>query len=77
MSDIESKFHDCFGRELEAQTCEYCGVTKPVSHWIGIENGSDDYIALMVEYVARDGHKAWKCKDCAADIMNKLEGKDI
>jgi len=24
------KFCDCFGQELEAQTCEYCQQTKPV-----------------------------------------------
>ena len=51
MNTAESKFYDCWGRELEAQTCEYCGVTKPISHWIGIENGKDDYIFLMVEFV--------------------------
>ena len=73
----ESKFYDCWGRELEGQTCEYCGVAKPVSHWSGIENGKDAFTVLMVEYTGRDGHKAWKCRECAADILDKLEGKTI
>ncbi len=73
----ESKFFDCWGRELEGQTCEYCRVTKPVSHWSGIENGKDAFTILMFEFIGRDGHKAWKCRECAADIIDKLEGKTI
>jgi NMD protein affecting ribosome stability and mRNA decay len=70
------KIYDCFGRELEVHTCEYCGVTKPVQHWIGIENGRAEFNVLMFEYIGRDGHKAWKCRECAADIVNKLDGKE-
>ena len=25
----------------------------------------------MVEYVGREGHKTWMCKECYADIENK------
>ena len=73
----ESMFYDCFGRELQGQTCEYCAVTKPVSHWSGIENGKDAFTVLMIEYTGRDGHIAWMCKECYTDIQNKLEGKSI
>ncbi len=71
----ESKFFDCFGREVQAQTCEYCGQTKPVALWNGIKNCRETFQVLMVEYKDREGHNVWKCTECEADIKNKLEGK--
>jgi hypothetical protein len=72
---IETKAFDCFGRELETHQCEYCGQVKPVKLWNRIKDCMETYEILMVEFVGRDGHKAWKCKECNTDIENKLEGK--
>jgi hypothetical protein len=72
----QSRFYDCFGQELEAKTCEYCAETKPIKHWSSIEDGRDVFTVLMVEYIRPDGQKVWTCRECAADINNKLEGKE-
>ena len=74
---IETKAFDCFGRELETQQCEYCGKTKPVKIWNGIKDCMETYEILMLEFIGRDGHKAWMCKECYTDIENKLEGKSM
>jgi NMD protein affecting ribosome stability and mRNA decay len=71
----ESKFRDCWGRELQVETCEYCGVTKPVSHWISIADAKDEYNFLMIQYIGRDGREAWMCKECYMDMENKTERK--
>ena len=68
---IETKAFDCFGRELETQQCEYCGQVKPVKLWKGIENCRDSYNILMVEYIGREGHKTWTCKECYTDIADR------
>lgn len=59
----EGKFYDCFGQELKAKTCEYCGETKPIKYWSSIENGKVVFTILMVEYTRRDGQKVWTCKE--------------
>jgi hypothetical protein len=74
---IETKAFDCFGRELETHQCEYCGQVKPVKLWNGIKDCKETYEILMVEFIGRDGHKAWMCKECYTDIENKLEGKSM
>ena len=65
-----SIFRDCFGRELETHQCEYCGKTKPVKVWDGIENGRDSYDILMVEYEQKNGRTIWRCNQCSSDIKN-------
>jgi ribosomal protein L37AE/L43A len=73
----QSKFFDCFGRELEAHTCEYCGKTKPVALWNGIKNCRETFQILMVEYLGYNERKMWRCVECSNDIKNKLEGKEV
>ena len=68
---IETKAFDCFARELETQQCEYCGQVKPVKLWKGIENCMDSYNILMVEFIGREGHKSWTCKECYTDIADR------
>jgi ribosomal protein L37AE/L43A len=68
---IETKAFDCFGRELETHQCEYCGQVKPVKLWNGINGSGETFNILMVEFIGRDGHKAWMCKECSVDIADR------
>jgi hypothetical protein len=69
---IERKAFDCFGRELEAHECEYCGQLKPVKLWNGIDGCSETFKILMVEYLGYNERKMWRCTECATDIANRL-----
>lgn len=49
--------------------CEYCQRTMNVRSWRrgGTEMRSYDY----------KGHFIWRCSECATDMINKYEGKDV
>lgn len=67
------KFHDGFGRELEAHKCEYCDRVMPVGVWTGIEHSTDTYHVLIAQVIGSNGQKIWLCNDCAIDIDDQAE----
>jgi hypothetical protein len=70
MTEI-TKFYDCFGQEIEGQTCEYCQQTKPVKVFASSSSGSFEtnpfaYDVLMRQ-VTIDDKLLWVCSECGRD----------
>ena len=57
MTEI-TKFYDCFGQEIEGQTCGYCQQTKPVKVFAtsagGVETNPLAYDVLMRQITIDD-----------------------
>jgi hypothetical protein len=67
-----TKFYDCFGQEIEGQTCEYCQQTKPVKVFAtsGVETNPFAHDGLMRQ-VTIDNKLLWVCSECLEEMNSK------
>jgi hypothetical protein len=71
MTDVR-KFYDCFGQEIESQTCAYCQDTKPIRVFkteSDLRTNPFAFDVLMREVtIDNDGESVWVCVDCLAEM---------
>ena len=70
MSDVR-KFYDCFGQEIESQTCAYCQDIKPIRVFkteSDLRTNPFVFDVVMREVTIDDDELLWVCTDCLAEI---------
>jgi len=69
MTDVR-KFYDCFGQEIESQTCAYCQDTKPIRVFKTESDFRTNPFAfdMVMREVTFDDELLWVCVDCLAEM---------
>lgn len=68
-----SRFTDCFGREMEAHKCEYCGKRMPLAIMDPFSSKLGAIRNLMTRIELDNGCSIYRCNECAVDIINKSD----